>query len=398
MTRAFGGAPGYTVRPWPTDQRSRRGARGSTRSNARSRRGSKRSCAASSSPSPSGLAARVQRAVEGELARSTRTGAAPAQPAGRVRRQSHPQRDRPAARPGAPADGRARRGEGRAGAAGPARRSGATPAKRAARDEARPPRRSGGPAKRAAAADGRHHHPGRARRPRPSRRRAQRAARPQRPQAPRRRRPPGADADAARDRVVGREGRAVALRQRPPHDPHAPAVRAQPRVAQLRVRPRARQQRRRGDGRPRLRRVPHRLGRPRRAGERQHARDLHRRLHPDDRARGAGDLRRPGRQPVRLLLRRGPVAPVARRQRRPAGAQPRRDGDARRLPPHGPDDVDDPGGPRRAGRHARRHRQRAGRRDAQLVPRARARPATSSTTSTSGSTSGTTTSSPPTRS
>ena len=48
-----------------------------------------------------------------------------------------------------------------------------------------------------------------------ARRRAQRAAGPQRAQAPRRRRPARADADAEGDRLVGREGRAVALPQRP---------------------------------------------------------------------------------------------------------------------------------------------------------------------------------------
>ena len=83
--------------------------------------------------------------------------------------------------------------------------------------------------------------------------------------------------------------------------------------------------------RPRLRRLPRRLGRARRAGERQHAGDVHRRLHPDDRRRGrSGMSGSPGRQPVRLLLRRRAVAAVGRRQPRPADAQPGRDGDADR--------------------------------------------------------------------
>ena len=230
-----------------------------------------------------GLAARVQRAVEGEMSRVDAARPAPPEPARRHGRQPHPQRDRPAARAGARAVGRARRGPRRAGltAAGAGRRRSAS--------GHRP--RSGRPSGRARP-DGHRPHTGRGRRARAARRRAQRAARAQRAQAPRRRRATAAHADAEGDDLVGREGRAVALPERPRALPDAAAVRAQPRVAQLRVRPRARQQLHRDDARPRLRHLPRRLGRARRAGERQHAGDVQRRLHPAGRRRGPAPLRR----------------------------------------------------------------------------------------------------------
>ena len=175
-----------------------------------------------------------------------------------------------------------------------------------------------------------------------------------------------------RDGVVVGQGRAVALPQRPSADRHAVAVRPQPGVAQLRLRSRPRQQRGGDDARSRVRRLPHRLGRARRARGRQHPRDLHRRPDPRDRRRHRRADRPTRRQHVRVLLRRRAVAAVGGRQPRHARAQPGRAGRPGRLPPHGADDLDDAGGSGRARRHARPDRQRARRRDAQLVPGAQA--------------------------
>ena len=269
------------------------------------RRASRRSCRASSSPSPSGSPRACSEPSRVRCPRSTRRVLHRLNlPAGtdvsrilneigqlRVQvRELSAELDEARDRAGRPAAGAGRRRS----ASGRRRRSG-RPSGRAPPDGHRP-------------------HTRRGRRARAPRRRAQRAARAQRAQAPRRRRATAADADAEGDDLVGREGRAVALPERPCALPDAAAVRAQPRVAQLRVRPRARQQLHRDDARPRLRHLPRRLGRARRAGERQHAGDVHRRLHPAGRRRGPAALRRAGRQPVRVLLRRGAVAAVGGRE------------------------------------------------------------------------------------
>ena len=121
--------------------------------------------------------------------------------------------------------------------------------------------------------------------------------------------------------------------------------------------------------RPRLRRLPRRLGRARRAGGRQHAGDVHRRLPADDhRARCAAISGSPdvnvfgycfGGVLSLLSVAGNPDVPVRSLAVMATPVD---------FAPHGPDDVDDAGGPRRARRPPRRHRQRAGRRDAQLVP------------------------------
>ena len=134
------------------------------------------------------------------------------------------------------------------------------------------------------------------------------------------------------------------------HDPHAAAVRAQPRVAQLRVRPRARQQLHRDDARLAASTstsidwgVPDEL-------ESGNTLETYTDGYiPTIVAEVQRRLRRPGRQPVRLLLRRRPVAAVGRRQ--PVDL-PIRSLAVMATPidiaPHGPDDGDDAGRPRRA--------------------------------------------------
>ena len=188
--------------------------------------------------------------------------------------------------------------------------------------------------------------------------------------------------------------------QRPRTIRHAAAVRAQPRVAQLRVRPRARQQLRRVRCSSAASTCTSSTG----------ACPTSSRAATRSRPTPTTTSRRSSREVPRLsgaptstlfgvLLRRRPVAAVRRRPPRRCRCRSL----AVMATPidfhaHGPDDVDDAGGPRRArATCSTRTGQRAGRRDAQLVPGAAAARPTSPATSTCGSTSGTTTSSPPTR-
>ena len=305
--------------PWPTDRRPRRGARGSTPSSASSRRGSRGSCRASSSPSPSawppGCSGRCR----------TRRRARPAGCCTRLNLPAgtdvtpHPQRARAAQAPGARAVDAARRRPGRAGAAQrrrAAREAGAAQ-RRAARGVADWPPRShpaiwsnGSGATPSATCCG----SATASSTSPA------SAGPQLTQTP-------------KETVWAAEK--VEL-WRYPSDrrthPHAAAVRPQPRVAQLRVRPRPRQQRRRDDARPRLRRLPRRLGRARRAGEpatrwRPTPTTTSRRIIAEvPRLSGSPDVNVFGYcfgGLLSLLSRR--------RQPRPPRAQPGRDGDAGRL-------------------------------------------------------------------
>ena len=159
--------------------------------------------------------------------------------------------------------------------------------------------------------------------------------------------------------MAARPHAALALPQRERALRPAAAHRLQPDQPELHPRPDAGQQLRRAAGGRRLRRLPPRLGRTRRAGRRQRARGLRRRLHPGRHRARAGALRRRRGQPLRLLLRRQPDPAVRRPPPRRPAAQPHGARDPGRLPAHGP--------PRRRllrrahgrRRRARRRRQRA---------------------------------------
>ena len=85
------------------------------------------------------------------------------------------------------------------------------------------------------------------------------------------------------------------------------------------------------------RRLPARLGRPRRGRRRQHARALRRRRHPRRDRRRLRGRRDRGRQPARLLLRRRAQPALRRAPSRAADPQPRADGHARGLHADGDD-------------------------------------------------------------